>query len=164
MIQALLIVTVIMTGFAAFLGNGWLQAKEQLGALNTALQAQQIEVKKAKETNDKLVKDFAAKALAHHKSQIERRFENAKHGREMAALQRRAQKAEDAGAKYPNRLPVYISNRINRGMWLACKSSRAQPRSDCKLSIIKTPKAGRSNKPKGKPRVQPRKDTAKPAP
>ena len=164
MIQALLIVALLTSAAAAFAGNGWLNAREQVGELKVAFQSQRLEVKKAKDANDKLVKDSQSKALALHKIQVERRFENAKHGREMAALQRRAQKAEDAGAKYPNRLPVYISNRINRGMWLACKSSRAQPRSDCKLSIIKTPKAGRSNKPKGKPRVQPRKDTAKPAP
>jgi hypothetical protein len=164
MIQALLIVALLTSSAAAYLGNGWLNEREQVGELKVAFQSQKLEVTKAKNANDKLVKDFQRKALALHKIQVERRFENAKHGREMAALQRRAQKAEDAGAKYPNRLPVYISNRINRGMWLACKSSRAQPRSDCKLSIIKTPKAGRSNKPKGKPRVQPRKDTAKPAP
>tara|TARA_B110000211_G_C14087333_1_gene557254 strand:- start:4496 stop:4993 length:498 start_codon:yes stop_codon:yes gene_type:complete len=148
MIQALLIVTVIMTGAAAFLGNGWLQAKEQLGALNTALQAQQIEVKKAKETNDKLVKDFAAKALAHHKSQIERRFENARFNRQIASLRSKVSSTRVAAEKYPEKYARVATNILNNRLWKSCLATARGKSGLCrKFKRIKDSKAGRSSKP-----------------
>ena len=150
MIQALLIVTVIMTGAAAFLGNGWLNSRERIGELKVSFQAQRIEVTKAKDLNDKLKNDIYKKSLALDKSLQNRRIENAKTNREIATLRSKVSSTQTAAEKYPARYARTATNILNRELWRACKSSGGKFGSECKFKRLKNPKAGHISKPKPK--------------
>jgi len=146
MIYALMIAVAL----AAFAGNGWLNAQEKIGQLNTAFQAQKIEVQKAKEVNDKLVKDFQAKTLALHKMQLDRRADNAKFNFELSALRSKIESTQSAAEKYPDRYGRLATNIINRELRRACVASGGKPGYDCRSTRIKNPKAGHPDKPKTK--------------
>ena len=150
MIQALLIVTVIMTGAAAFLGNGWLNAREQVGELKVSFQAQRLEVTKAKDANDKLKTDIYKKSLALDRSLQNRRIENARTDREIATLRSKVSSTQTAAAKYPKRYGIISRNLLARELWRACKSSGGKFGSECKFKRLKNPKAGHISKPKPK--------------
>jgi septal ring factor EnvC (AmiA/AmiB activator) len=150
MIQALLIVTVIMTGAAAFLGNGWLNAREQVGELKVSFQAQRLEVTKAKDANDKLKTDIYKKSLALDRSLQNRRIENARTDREIASLRSKVSSTQTAAEKYPARYARTATNILNRELWRACKSSGGKFGSECKFKRLKNPKAGHLSKPKPK--------------
>jgi len=150
MIQALLIITVIMTGATAFAGNGWLNSRERIGELKVSFQAQQIEVTKAKDANDKLKNDIYKKSLALDKSLQNRRIENAKTDREIASLRSKVSSTQTAAEKYPARYARTATNILNRELWRACKSSGGKFGSECKFKRLKNPKARYPDKPKPK--------------
>ena len=149
MIQALLIVTV-MTGVAAFAGNGWLNAREQVGELKVSFQAQRLEVTKAKDANDKLKTDIYKKSLALDRSLQNRRIENARTDREIATLRSKVSSTQTAAEKYPARYARTATNILNRELWRACKSSGGKFGSECKFKRLKNPKTRHLSKSKPK--------------
>ena len=148
MIQALLIVTV-MTGVAAFAGNGWLNAREQVGELKVSFQAQRLEVTKAKDANDKLKTDIYKKSLALDRSLQNRRIENARTDRELATLRSKVSSTQTAAAKYPKRYGIISRNLLARELWRSCLAS-SRNKSECKFKRLKNPKTRHPDKSKPK--------------
>jgi hypothetical protein len=149
MIQALLIVTVIMTGAAAFAGTGWLNAREQVGELKVSFKAQRLEVTKAKDANDKLKDDIFKKSLALEKSLQNRRIENARTDREIASLRSKVSSTQTAAAKYPKRYGIISRNLLARELWRSCLAS-SRNKSECKFKRLKNPKTRHPDKSKPK--------------